>query len=284
MGLRNSSLVESAGLNKFLQTSGGFDILPAKVERDLLVQAISNRSLLAKHRLVTTHIRLAAKMARKYINYGTGFEDLVSVAMVGLTHSVEKFDLDKDVRFATYASWWIRAALMDHVIRNTTIFNLGTTAQRKHIFFKLNAYKKKLEQEGIRPEEMLSALATKLEVGEASLQEIMNAMNVAVSLDTPIAGDEAEAGTTFADRLVSPEPSPEETAIRNVDHDQQISKLYAVLGTMSERDNDIFRKRRLAEDPLTLEELATQYSVSKERIRQIEVKVFERVQKAMIAA
>ena len=235
----------------------------------------------AAHRLVTSHLRLVAKIAMGYRGYGLPVSEIVSEGNVGLMQAVKRFEPDRGFRLATYAMWWIRAAIQEYILRSWSLVKMGTTAAQKKLFFNLRKVKSKinaLEEGDLRPEQV-TEIATKLSVPE---EEVVN-MNRRLSapdssLNAPLRSDsESEWQDWLADETID-----QETRLANSEElDERHGLLTNALGELTERERDIIEARRLRDDPATLEELSQKYGVSRERVRQIEVRAFEKLQHQM---
>ncbi|HET9161191.1 MAG TPA: RNA polymerase sigma factor RpoH [Caulobacteraceae bacterium] len=273
------------GLSRYLTEIRKFPML-AKDEEFMLAKAWrEHEDSDAAHRLVTSHLRLVAKIAMGYRGYGLPIGEVISEGNVGLMQAVKKFDPDKGFRLATYAMWWIRASIQEYILRSWSLVKMGTTAAQKKLFFNLRKAKSEIsaiEEGDLRPEQV-SHIATKLGV----LDEEVISMNRRLSgpdasLNAPLRSDgETEWQDWLADDTqVSQETQlaeSEETSIR-------MGLLQEAMTELSDRERHILTERRLKDEPTTLEELASQYGVSRERVRQIEVRAFEKLQKAMRSA
>jgi RNA polymerase sigma-32 factor len=239
----------------------------------------------AAHQLVTSHLRLVAKIAMGYRGYGLPIGEVISEGNVGLMQAVKKFDPDKGFRLATYAMWWIRASIQEYILRSWSLVKMGTTAAQKKLFFNLRKAKSEIAalQEGdLRPDQV-SQIATKLGV----LDEEVVSMNRRLSggdasLNAPL---RADGESEWQDWLVDDEtPSQENVVAENQEMNLRMSLLEAAMTELTDRERHILTERRLKDEPTTLEELAAEYGVSRERVRQIEVRAFEKLQKSMRAA
>lgn len=274
-----------AGLSKYFNEVWAFPILTADEEVMLAERLREHNDTDAAHRLVTSHLRLVAKMAMGYRGYGLPVADLVSEGTIGLMRAVKKFDPDRGFRLSTYAMWWIRASITEYVLKSWSLVKLGTVAAQKKLFFSLRRVKSNLkivDSGELTPEQSLQ-LSSALNVSEADL----NAMNRRlsgkdVSLNAPMSqdGDSME----FQDALVDETPSPEHQVAETEQRDHHRDQLSQALATLPDRERHIFEERRLNEEPPTLEELGIHYGVSRERIRQLEVRAFEKVKSAMLQA
>jgi RNA polymerase sigma-32 factor len=235
----------------------------------------------AAHRLVTSHLRLVARIAMGYRGYGLPVGEVISEGNVGLMQAVKRFDPDKGFRLATYAMWWIRAAIQEYILRSWSLVKMGTTAAQKKLFFNLRKIKgqlKALEEGDLRPDQV-KQIATRLGVTEEDVVSMNRRLAGDSSLNAPVRND-AESGE-WQDWLVD-ETMDQETALaESEERDQRRDMLNDALKSLNERERRVFEARRLADEPLTLEELSAEFGVSRERIRQIEVRAFEKVQKAV---
>jgi RNA polymerase sigma-32 factor len=273
------------GLSRYLSEIRKFPML-AKDEEFMLAKAWQeHQDSESAHRLVTSHLRLVAKIAMGYRGYGLPIGEVISEGNVGLMQAVKKFDPDRGFRLATYAMWWIRASIQEYILRSWSLVKMGTTAAQKKLFFNLRKAKSEIAalQEGdLRPEQV-SQIATKLGV----LDEEVISMNRRLaggdaSLNSPMRADsEAE----WQDWLVDDQtPSQESMVAEKEERTIRMSLLEEAMTELSDRERHILTERRLKDDPTTLEDLAAQYGVSRERVRQIEVRAFEKLQKSMRAA
>jgi RNA polymerase sigma-32 factor len=273
------------GLSRYLSEIRKFPML-AKDEEFMLAKAWQQHSDSdAAHRLVTSHLRLVAKIAMGYRGYGLPIGEVISEGNVGLMQAVKKFDPDKGFRLATYAMWWIRASIQEYILRSWSLVKMGTTAAQKKLFFNLRKAKSEIAalQEGDLHPDQVSQIATKLGV----LDEEVVSMNRRLaggdsSLNSPLRADsEAE----WQDWLVDEDtPSQEHVVAEAEERNIRMSLLDEAMTELSDRERHILTERRLKDEPTTLEELAAQYGVSRERVRQIEVRAFEKLQKSMRSA
>ena len=273
------------GLSRYLTEIRKFPMLAKDEEFMLAKRWTEHQDPEAAHRLVTSHLRLVAKIAMGYRGYGLPIGEVISEGNVGLMQAVKKFDPDKGFRLATYAMWWIRASIQEYILRSWSLVKMGTTAAQKKLFFNLRKAKSEIAalQEGdLRPDQV-SQIATKLGV----LDEEVVSMNRRLaggdaSLNSPLRSDsEAE----WQDWLVDEDtPSQESMVAETQERNIRMSLLEEAMTELSDRERHILTERRLKDEPTTLEELAAQYGVSRERVRQIEVRAFEKLQKSMRAA
>ncbi len=235
----------------------------------------------AAHQLVTSHLRLAAKIAMNYRGYGLPLSEIISEGNVGLMQALNRFEPDKGFRFSTYAIWWIRASIQDYILRSWSLVKIGTTASQKKLFFKLRSAKSKIaafENSDLRPDQV-TMIATTLGVDDQDVIDMNRRLGGDTSLNAPVY-DEGQAGE-WQDTLVDETPSPEAIVVAHDETDQQHEALVRAISVLDNRERRIFEARHLFEEPRTLEDLAEEFSVSRERIRQIEVRAFEKVRTAV---
>jgi RNA polymerase sigma-32 factor len=273
------------GLSRYLSEIRKFPML-AKDEEFMLAKAWQeHQDPEAAHRLVTSHLRLVAKIAMGYRGYGLPIGEVISEGNVGLMQAVKKFDPDKGFRLATYAMWWIRASIQEYILRSWSLVKMGTTAAQKKLFFNLRKAKSEISalEEGDLHPDQVHQIATKLGV----LDEEVISMNRRLaggdaSLNAPL---RADGESEWQDWLVDDTtPSQESVVADNEERSIRMSLLEEAMAELTERERHILTERRLKDDPTTLEELASEYGVSRERVRQIEVRAFEKLQKAMRTA
>ena len=236
----------------------------------------------AAHKLVTSHLRLVAKIAMGYRGYGLPVNELISEGTVGMMQAIKRFDPDRGFRLATYAMWWIRAAIQEYILHSWSLVKIGTTAAQKKLFFNLRRMKgqlKALEEGDLRPDQV-KQIATKLGVPEEDVVSMNRRLGGDASLNAPVRAADAESGE-WQDWLVDESPSQEERLGEAEELDRRKNYLSSALATLNDREKRIFEARRLAEEPATLEDLSAEFGVSRERIRQIEVRAFEKVQAAV---
>jgi RNA polymerase sigma-32 factor len=234
----------------------------------------------AADQLVTSHLRLAAKIAMGYRGYGLPISEMISEGNVGLMQALNRFEPEKGFRFATYAMWWIRACIQDYILRSWSLVKIGTTANQKKLFFKLRSAKSKiaaLESGDLRPDQV-ALIAQDLGVTDQDVVDMNRRLGGDKSINAPIRND-GETGE-WQDYLVDQSPSPEAIVVEQDETERQRSALSAAIDVLDGRERSIFEARLLADEPPTLEELAARFRVSRERIRQIEARAFEKVRKA----
>ena len=275
------TLTAEGNLTRYLQEIRKFPMLKPEEEYMLAKRWREHDDSEAAHRLVTSHLRLVAKIAMGYRGYGLPVAELISEGNVGMMQAVKRFDPERGFRLATYAMWWIRAAIQEYILHSWSLVKIGTTAAQKKLFFNLRKLKGQMQaiEEGDLSPERVTAIAEKLEVPE---QDVVN-MNRRLSapdhsLNAPL---RVEGEGEWQDWLVDENESQEE-ALAESEELQQRRKLLAVgMEALNERERHILTERRLLENPTTLEDLSQEYGISRERVRQIEVRAFEKLQKAM---
>jgi RNA polymerase sigma-32 factor len=235
----------------------------------------------AVHRLVTSHLRLVVKIAKGYRGYGLPIAEVVSEGNVGLMQAVKRFEPERGFRLATYAMWWIRAAIQEYILRSWSLVKMGTTANQKKLFFNLRKAKNRISAfaDGDLHPDQVKLIAERLRVTEQDVVDMNRRLGGDASLNAPI-GEEGDSGE-WQDWLVDETPSQERELLENEELDNRRQALGEALTVLNERERRIFEARRLADEPITLEELADEFGVSRERVRQIEVRAFERVEKAV---
>ncbi len=270
-----------SGIGHYLEEIRRFPMLDRQEEYTLAKRWREDGDRDAAHKLVTSHLRLVAKIAKSYRGYGLPIADIVSEGHVGLMQAVERFEPEKGFRFTTYAVWWIKAAIQEYILRSWSLVRLATTANHKKVFFHLRDAKNKifaLDEGDMRPDQV-KLIAKHLGVTEQHVIDMNRRLGGDASLNAPMRqdGDSAE----WQDQLVDESPDQETTLAARDEFDNHCKVLSDALGVLNERDRRIFEGRRLAEDPITLTELAGEFGVSSERVRQIEARAFEKVQKAV---
>jgi RNA polymerase sigma-32 factor len=273
------------GLSRYLDEIRKFPMLEPQEEFILAKRFAEHQDTTAAHKLVTSHLRLVAKIAMGYRGYGLPIGEVISEGNVGLMQAVKKFEPERGFRLATYAMWWIKASIQEYVLRSWSLVKMGTTANQKRLFFNLRKLKGKLRalDEGDLKPEHVTEIATKLNVSEAEVTSMNQRLSGDASLNSPIRAGEGESGE-WQDWLVDDHDSQETILIEQDELDSRRSMLQKAMSSLNERERRIFQARRLAEDPMTLEELSAEFDISRERVRQIEVRAFEKVQEAVQAA
>jgi len=276
------SVSAHGGLTRYLEEIRQFPMLEPQQEFMLAKSWREHGDRDAAHQLVTSHLRLVARIAMGYRGYGLPIGEVMSEGNVGLMQAVKRFDPDKGFRLATYAMWWIRAAIQEYILRSWSLVKMGTTASQKKLFFNLRKIKgqlKALEEGDLHPDNV-KKIATRLGVSEDDVVSMNRRLSGDSSLNAPVRND-TESGE-WMDWLADDGAIDQETALADSEEkEQRHDMLQDALETLNERERRVFEARRLSEDPLTLEQLSTEFGVSRERIRQIEVRAFEKVQKAV---
>jgi RNA polymerase sigma-32 factor len=275
------SVAASGGLARYLEEIRRFPMLEPQQEYMLAKRWQEHEDAAAAQKLVTSHLRLVARIAMGYRGYGLPIGEVISEGNVGLMQAVKRFDPDKGFRLATYAMWWIRAAIQEYILRSWSLVKMGTTASQKKLFFNLRKAKSQLQalEEGdLRPDQV-KQIATNLGVPEEDVVSMNRRLGGDASLNAPLRAD-SESGE-WQDWLVDEGPDQETMLVETEEMDRRREYLEAAMDGLNDRERRIFTARRLADDPLTLEELSAEFNVSRERIRQIEVRAFEKVQKAV---
>ncbi|RPH01118.1 MAG: RNA polymerase sigma factor RpoH, partial [Candidatus Pelagibacter sp. TMED153] len=272
------------GLSLYLAQIKKFPMLDAEEEYMLAKNWRENGNLKSAHKLVTSHLRLVAKIAMGYRGYGLPVNELISEGNIGLMQAVKKFDPDKGFRLATYAMWWIKASIQEYVLRSWSLVKMGTTTAQKKLFFNLKKLKNQIapNQEGDLKDEQVDEISKRLDVDS---KEVVNMnrrmMGQEKSLNDPIKSGETDE---WQDWLVDNSLDQELIISQKQEYDDKKELLNEAMKVLNEREKEIINERRLSENPKTLEELSKKYKISRERIRQIETKAFEKLQKSMINA
>ena len=275
------ALGPEASLQRYLQEIRKFPMLSPEEEYMLAKAWVEHGDVEAAHKLVTSHLRLVAKIAMGYRGYGLPLAELIAEGNVGMMQAVKRFDPDKGFRLATYAMWWIRAAIQEYILRSWSLVKLGTTAAQKKLFFNLRRIKSRIEafEEGDLKPEDVRQIARELGVPEEEVISMNRRMAGGDhSLNAPLSQD---GDGEWQDWLTDEAPDQEEQVAEAEEYEVRHALLEEALKTLNERERHIFVERRLSDEPKTLEELSRVYGVSRERIRQIEVRAFEKVQKAV---
>jgi RNA polymerase sigma-32 factor len=271
----------SVGLSRYLEEIRRFPMLEPNEEYMLAKRWQEHGDTEAAHKLVTSHLRLVARIAMGYRGYGLPIGEVISEGNVGLMQAVKRFEPDKGFRLATYAMWWIRASIQEYILRSWSLVKMGTTAAQKKLFFNLRKAKGQLAalEEGDLKPDQVKAIAKKLGVSEDDVVSMNRRLAGDASLNAPIRAD--SDGGEWQDWLVDESLNQEARLVESEELDQRKAFLAEALKELNDREREIFIARRLSEDPATLEDLSAKYEVSRERIRQIEVRAFEKVQKAV---
>lgn len=275
---------QEGGLSRYLDEIRRFPMLEPNEEYMLAKRYLEHGDRDAAHRLVTSHLRLVAKIAMGYRGYGLPISEVISEGNVGLMQAVKRFEPEKGFRLATYAMWWIKASIQEYILRSWSLVKMGTTANQKRLFFNLRKMKGQIQalEEGDLKPEQVTHIATKLGVTEDEVVSMNRRLSGDASLNAPLKAD--EESSEWQDWLVDESESQETVLAETEELDQRKRMLKDALGVLNERERRIFEARRLAEDPVTLEALSDEFGVSRERVRQIEVRAFEKVQNAVMAA
>ncbi len=273
-----------AGLSRYLSEIRKFPMLEPEEEYMLAKAWTDHGDKEAAHRLVTSHLRLAAKIAMGYRGYGLPTAEVVSEANVGLMQAVKRFEPEKGFRLATYAMWWIRASIQEYILRSWSLVKMGTTAAQKKLFFNLRKAKNKigaLEEGDLRPEHV-QKIATQLNVAEDDVVSMNRRMSGGgdASLNAPLGGAEGDGAAEWQDWLTDDGDHARDFAEQD-EMEQRRELLLEAMQSLAERERHILTERRLKDEPVTLETLSEEYGVSRERIRQIEVRAFEKLQRRM---
>ena len=274
-------LSAEGGLSRYLQEIRKFPMLEPDEEYMLAKRYREHEDPAAAQRLITSHLRLVAKIAMGYRGYGLPISEVISEGNVGLMHAVKRFEPEKGFRLATYAMWWIRAAIQEYVLRSWSLVKIGTTAAQKRLFFNLRKIKGQiaaLEDGNLHPDQ-IKQIATTLHVSEDEVVSMNQRLSGDASLNAPMRAD--EGASEWQDWLVDDTPDQETSLGESEEFSERMVLLNKAMGDLNEREKAIFQARRLRDEPATLEELAQEYNVSRERIRQIEVRAFEKVQEAV---
>ena len=282
--ISNLPIPSAGGLSIYLAQIKKFPMLDAEEEYMLAKNWRENGNLQSAHKLVTSHLRLVAKIAMGYRGYGLPVNELISEGNLGLMQAVKKYDPDKGFRLATYAMWWIKAAIQEYVLRSWSLVKMGTTTAQKKLFFNLKKIKNQIapDQEGDLKKEQVDEISKRLDVDS---DEVINMnrrmMGQEKSLNDPIKVGETDE---WQDWLVDDSLDQELLVSQQQEYNDKKELLKNAMSVLNEREKEIIEARRLIENPATLEELSKKYKISRERIRQIETKAFEKLQKSMINA
>jgi RNA polymerase sigma-32 factor len=273
-------LANEGGLSRYLDEIRRFPMLEPHEEFMLAKSWREHGDREAAHKLVTSHLRLVAKIAMGYRGYGLPISEVVSEGNVGLMQAVKRFEPDKGFRLATYAMWWIKAAIQEYILRSWSLVKMGTTANQKKLFFNLRKAKGRisaLEEGDLRPDQV-KQIAMKLGVTEQDVVDMNRRLGGDASLNAPL---REEGEGEWQDWLVDNSASQEEVLAEHEEGQNRLTALRSALSVLNARERRIFEARRLSDDPMTLEDLSTEFGVSRERVRQIEVRAFEKVQEAV---
>jgi len=274
-------ITAESGLTRYLEEIRRFPMLQPQEEYMLAKSWREHGDRDAAHKLVTSHLRLVAKIAMGYRGYGLPISEVISEGNVGLMQAVKRFEPEKGFRLATYAMWWIKAAIQEYILRSWSLVKMGTTANQKKLFFNLRKAKSRisaLEEGDMRPDQV-KIIARRLGVTEQDVVDMNRRLSGDASLNAPIR-EEGDSGE-WQDWLVDDHDSQEKVLAESEEFATRRKALSEALSVLNDRERRIFEARRLADEPVTLEELADEFGVSRERVRQIEVRAFEKVQKAV---
>jgi RNA polymerase sigma-32 factor len=273
-------LANEGGLSRYLDEIRKFPMLEPSEEYTLAKRWREDGDREAAHKLVTSHLRLVAKIAMGYRGYGLPISEVVSEGNVGLMQAVKRFEPEKGFRLATYAMWWIKAAIQEYILRSWSLVKMGTTANQKKLFFNLRKAKGRisaLDEGDLRPEQV-KHIATQLGVTEQDVVDMNRRLGGDASLNAPL---REEGEGEWQDWLVDNSASQEAVLVDEEEGQNRLRALRSALSVLNPRERRIFEARRLSDDPITLEDLSTEFGVSRERVRQIEVRAFEKVQEAV---
>jgi RNA polymerase sigma-32 factor len=274
-------IAAEGGLARYFEEIRRFPMLEPREEYMLAKRWREHGDRDAAHKLVTSHLRLVAKIAMGYRGYGLPISEVISEGNVGLMQAVKRFDPNKGFRLATYAMWWIKAQIQEYIIRSKSLVKMGTTANQKKLFFNLRKAKSRisaLEEGDLRPDQV-KLISERLGVAEEEVVDMNRRLSGDTSLNAPIRGEDDTS--EWQDWLIDESASQEENLVSSEEARNRHEALTQSLSVLNDRERRIFEARRLADEPLTLEELAGEFGVSRERVRQIEVRAFEKVQEAV---
>jgi RNA polymerase sigma-32 factor len=275
------ALHSEGGLSRYLAEIRKFPLLAPEEEYMLAKRWKEHEDAEAARKLITSHLRLVAKIAMGYRGYGLPVSEIVAEGTVGLMQAVKRFDPERGFRLATYAMWWIRASIQEFILRSWSLVKIGTTSDQKKLFFNLRKAKNKINaiEEGDLTQEHVTTLADQLGVSETELVNMNRRLSAPdSSLNAPLRG---ESESEWQDWLADDSIDQETRMADNQEVDERRALLNAALGELPEREREIIRARRLQDEPSTLEELSHKFGISRERVRQIEVRAFDRLQRSM---
>ncbi|MBO6950028.1 MAG: RNA polymerase sigma factor RpoH [Rhodospirillales bacterium] len=279
------ALTSENGLSRYLQEIWKFPILEKEEEYMFAYRLRDEGDVDAAHQLVTSHLRLVAKIAMGYRGYGLPVADLISEGNIGLMKAVKKFDPDKGFRLSTYAIWWIKASITEYVLKSWSMVKMGTVASQKKLFFSLRRMKNQLKiyDNGELSDEQAGMISEAVGATEEEVQHMNRRLHSRdLSLNAPLSQTE-DGAAEFQDTLVDERPNPESLVGASEEMSVRSGMLERALAELPERERHILIERRLKDDPVTLEELGEQYGISRERIRQLEVRAFDKIQKLVRA-
>jgi RNA polymerase sigma-32 factor len=269
-----------ASLQRYMQEIRQFPMLAPEEEYMLGKRWREHGDTAAAHKLITSHLRLVAKIAMGYRGYGLPIGEVISEGNIGLMQAVKKFEPDRGFKLATYAMWWIKASIQEFVLRSWSLVKMGTTANQKKLFFNLRKIKGQIQalEEGDLKPDQVKYIAKRLGVHEEEVISMNRRLGGDTSLNAPLKSD---TESEWQDFLVDDSDSQEDVLVRNEESDLRNGYLKEALGKLTERERRVIEARKLQDDPATLEDLSQEFGVSRERIRQIEVRAFEKLQKAV---
>jgi len=270
------------GLQRYMQEIRQFPMLQPDEEYQLAKDWREKGNREAAHKLVTSHLRLVAKIAMGYRGYGLPVSEVISEGNVGLMQAVKRFEPERGFRLATYAMWWIKASIQEYILRSWSLVKMGITASQKKLFFNLRKVKgqiQALEDGDLKPDQV-TEIATRLGVPEQDVISMNRRLGGDSSLNAPQSKDN-DGGGEWQDWLVDEEDTPDVAYEQSEEQEMRSKLLHQAMNGLNERERRIFEARRMSEDPMTLEDLSQEFNVSRERIRQIEVKAYEKVEKAV---
>lgn len=270
------------GLTRYLEEIRRFPMLEPQEEYMLAKRYTEHGDTNAAHRLVTSHLRLVAKIAMGYRGYGLPIGEVISEGNVGLMQAVKKFEPDRGFRLATYAMWWIKASIQEYILRSWSLVKLGTTANQKRLFFNLRKVKNKIQalDAGDLNPDQVAEIARRLKVSEDEVVSMDRRLGGDASLNAPIRATDGESGQ-WQDWLVDDSDDQETVLVEQDELENRRQLLAGAMDVLNDREKRIFQARRLSEEPITLEDLSSEFGISRERVRQIEVRAFEKVQDAV---
>ncbi len=281
--MNSTTFNPETNLDRYFAEIRRYPLLSREEEIDLSKRWQNEKDDAALDRLVGSHLRLVAKVARSYSGYGLPLSDLISEGNVGLVRAAEKFDPDRGFRFSTYAGWWIRAAIQEHVLYSWSLVKIGTTAAQKKLFFNLRRMKAQLQrfEDGDLDPDAVAEIATQLSVPE---EEVIDMNRRLSSGDASLNDSPHEEGEAWIDRLADGAPGPDSVVADANELTWRRSLMQGGLETLNERERKILKARRLVEEPQTLQTLSDEYGISRERVRQIEGRAIEKLRAAMLQA
>ncbi len=273
-------LAGDSGLTRYMEEIRRFPMLAPQEEYTLAKRWREHADTEAAHRLVTSHLRLVAKIAMGYRGYGLPIGEVISEGNIGLMQAVKRFEPEKGFRLATYAMWWIRASIQEYILRSWSLVKMGTTANQKKLFFNLRKAKSQISalDEGDLKPHQLDTIATRLGVSKQEVVDMNRRLGGDASLNAPL---REEGEGEWQDWLIDDSASQESILVEFEETDNRRAALAQALTVLNARERRIFEARRLSEDPITLEDLSAEFGISRERVRQIEVRAFEKVQQAV---